>query len=172
MGAITFLTGPVRSGKSRRAVDLASTWGEHVVFVATYEARQDDAEMAERIRRHRTERPPSWRTLEAPDEVAQVLRQLSPGPSGVVLDCLTLWISARLHWTDEELLATWDRFLAFCAAVPWPTAIVSNEIGWSLVPDDALLRRYRDLVGWAGQRTATCSSDAWLMVAGQAIRLK
>ena len=53
--ALTFLLGGARSGKSALAVRTASSWRGPVVFVATGTAV--DEEMAERIRRHRAERP-------------------------------------------------------------------------------------------------------------------
>lgn len=61
---LTILLGGARSGKSRLAVRLADAWGGPVVVIATGEAR--DEEMAERIRRHRAERPPEWATIEEP----------------------------------------------------------------------------------------------------------
>ena len=66
MGAILFVTGPARSGKSRWAVTRAREWGPDVVFVAT--CRPGDPEMDDRIGRHRSERP-YWRTIEAPGSV-------------------------------------------------------------------------------------------------------
>lgn len=171
MGALLYLTGPVRSGKSRRAVEIASAWGEATVFVATYRSRLDDAEMTARVARHRAERPP-WRTLEAPADVAGALEALSPPPSGVVVDCLTLWLGDRFAGSDETILADWADQLARWRAAPWPTVIVGNEIGWSPVPEDAGLRRFRDLAGLLGQRTAAAADEAWLMVAGCAVRLK
>lgn len=172
MSRLIFLTGPVRSGKSRRAVELARAWGDGVVFVATYRPPdRSDAEMDERVRRHRAERP-AWRTLEAPEDIAGELARLDPSPSGVVIDCLTLWTSDRFACTDEELLAAWDDQLAFLSSAPWPVVVVSNEIGWAPVPADPALRRFRDLVGTLGQRTAAAAHEAWLLVAGCPVRLK
>jgi adenosylcobinamide kinase/adenosylcobinamide-phosphate guanylyltransferase len=37
---------------------------------------------------------------------------------------------------------------------------------------DRGLRRFRDLAGLLGQRTAARASEAWLMVAGCGVRLK
>jgi len=34
------------------------------------------------------------------------------------------------------------------------------------------LRRFRDLAGWLGQRTAAAADEAWLLVAGCPLRLK
>ena len=112
MGRITFVTGPVRSGKSRFALDLARGWGEAVVYAATYRVDPSDAEMADRVRRHRAERPASWRTLEAPGDLAGALEVMDPPPSGVVLDCLTVWLAGRLEASDDAILGAWQDQLA------------------------------------------------------------
>jgi adenosylcobinamide kinase / adenosylcobinamide-phosphate guanylyltransferase len=172
MAELIFLTGPTRSGKSRRAVEIARAWGEGVVFVATYRPDADDAEMVERLRRHRAERPLVWRTLEAPADIVQGLADLRPAPSGAVIDSLVLWLSDRLDQDDTTLMAAWERQLdGFCAAA-YPVIVVGDEIGWGEVPMDRKLRRFRDLLGLLGQRTAARASEAWLMVAGCGIRLK
>jgi adenosylcobinamide kinase/adenosylcobinamide-phosphate guanylyltransferase len=169
MGAILFVTGPARSGKSRWAVARASEWGPEVVFVAT--CKPGDPEMDDRIRLHRSERPP-WRTIEAPASVGAALASVLPRPSGVVLDCLTLWMTALLDSTDDQILAAWDEELSALRRAPWPAVIVGNEVGWAPVPDSVLLRRFRDLNGWLGQRTAEAADEAWLLVAGRPLRLK
>jgi len=183
-GNITFLTGPVRSGKSRRAVELASTWGDGVIFVATYRPDPGDAEMAERVRRHQAERP-GWRTVIAPkaaeaqgasgaaaDSLGELLAGLQPAPSGVVLDCLTMWLSDRLERSDEAILAEWDAVLAGFRALPCPVVVVGNEVGWCPVPEHPVLRRFRDLAGTLGQRTAAAADAAYLYVAGCPVKLK
>jgi adenosylcobinamide kinase / adenosylcobinamide-phosphate guanylyltransferase len=172
MGAICFLTGPTRSGKSRRAVEIAQGWGDDVVFVATYRADPGDAEMAERIRRHQAERPASWRTLEAPDSVGEALAALEPVPAGAIVDSIVLWLYHRFDLDDDAILATWERELDALAAAPFPSIVVGDEIGWAPVPLDAGVRRFRDLSGLLGQRAAARSDEAWLMVAGQGLRLR
>jgi adenosylcobinamide kinase/adenosylcobinamide-phosphate guanylyltransferase len=171
MGELTFITGPVRSGKSQRAVEHARRWGHDTVFVATYRSDVTDDEMMERVRRHRAERP-AWRTLEAPLDVAASLAQLVPPPSGVIVDCLTLWASARFTASDQAILSDWSAQLAAFKRAPWQTIIVSNELGWSLVPPERETRRFRDLAGTLAQLTAAAAHEAWLMVAGCAVRLK
>lgn len=172
MGRIAFVTGPVRSGKSRYALDLARSWGEDVVYAATYRVDPSDAEMADRVRRHRAERPASWRTLEAPGDLAGTLEAMAPPPSGVVLDCLTVWLAGRLEASDEAILGAWQDQLARLRRAPWPTVIVGNEVGWSPVPAEPILRRFRDLAGWTAQAAAEASDEAWLLVAGCPLRLK
>jgi adenosylcobinamide kinase/adenosylcobinamide-phosphate guanylyltransferase len=171
MGAITLVTGGARSGKSHYAVAAASVWGPDVAFVATYRSHDDDAEMSERVRRHRAARPP-WRTLEAPKDIAGALRALDPAAGGVLIDCLTLWISDRLNRTDDALIAEWERQLAGLAALACPIVIVTNEVGSGLVPFDPVERRFRDLAGTLAQRTASRAAAVWLLAAGCPLRLK
>lgn len=172
MGRIIFVTGPVRSGKSRFALEQAKGWGEAVVYAATYRVDAEDAEMLERIRRHREERPSTWRTLEAPGDMASTIAHLQPPPSGVLFDCLTVWLAGRMEASDEAIRDGWDRVLRYFQQAPWPTVIVGNEVGWSLVPEEPELRRFRDLAGWLAQATAAAADEAWLCVAGCPVRLK
>ena len=170
VGKLTFITGPVRSGKSQRAVEQAQAWGSDTVFVATYCADAHDTEMLERVRRHRAERP-AWRTLEAPADVAVSLAGLSPPPSGLILDCLTLWAGARFADSDAAITAAWSAQLSAFKAAAWPCIIVSNELGWGLVPTDPQARRFRDLAGTLAQLTAAAADEVWLMVAGCPLQL-
>ncbi len=172
MADVIFITGPTRSGKSRRAVEIAQAWGDDVVFVATYRSDFNDAEMAERVRLHRAERPANWRTLESPADIAGALGELRPAPSGAVIDSLTLWLADRFDQDDAKLIAEWERQLDRFGAAPHPVIVVGDEIGWAPVPIDPALRRFRDLAGLLGQRTAARAAEAWLMVAGCGVRLK
>jgi adenosylcobinamide kinase/adenosylcobinamide-phosphate guanylyltransferase len=172
MAELIFLTGPTRSGKSRRAVEIAQGWGDGVVFVATYRSDGSDGEMVERVRRHRAERPAAWRTLEAPADIMRGLAELRPPPSGAVIDSLGLWLADRLDQDDTGLMAGWERQLDGFRAAPHPVIVVGDEVGWAPVPMDEGLRRFRDLAGLLSQRSAARATEAWLMVAGCGVRLK
>jgi adenosylcobinamide kinase / adenosylcobinamide-phosphate guanylyltransferase len=169
---LVFLTGPTRSGKSRRAVEMAKDWGNDVVFVATYRADHTDAEMVDRVRRHRAERPAAWRTLEAPIDIAEGLAALRPPPSGVVIDSIALWLSDRFEEDNASLIAAWEHQLDGFASASYPVVVIGDEVGWGPVPMDGELRRFRDVAGLLGQRTAARASQAWLMVAGCSVKLK
>ena len=67
---------------------------------------------------------------------------------------------------------TWQDQLARLRRAPWPTVIVGNEVGWSPVPAEPVLRRFRDLAGWTAQAAAEASDESWLLVAGCPLRLK
>jgi adenosylcobinamide kinase/adenosylcobinamide-phosphate guanylyltransferase len=172
VGKLFYVTGPVRSGKSRLALETAKAWGDQVVYAATYRMDPRDAEMQERVGRHRAERPESWRTLEAPGDLTRAVEELDPPPSGLLLDCLTLWLGGRMEASDEAILEAWKRTLAGFKAASWPTIVVGNEVGWGLVPADPELRRFRDLAGWLAQATAQEADEVHLCVAGCSLRLK
>ena len=169
---IVYVTGGARSGKSayaeRRAANAAASGGE-VTYLATAQAFDD--EMRDRIARHRADRPAGWHTVEEPLDVPRRIEDLHTDV--LLLDCLSLWVSNMLlaDWTEGAMLAAADRLLTACANVP--TAIlVTNEVGLGIVPDNALARRYRDVLGWVNQRCAAASDEAHLLVSGLPLRLK
>jgi adenosylcobinamide kinase / adenosylcobinamide-phosphate guanylyltransferase len=172
---VTLILGGARSGKSSYAERLARERGaDEVWFVATAEPL--DEEMRERIRGHQANRPAAWLTLEAPRAVAGALRAVA-GRSGmprlVLLDCLTLLASNVLLEADGSLAAAKGRLEQEVEALlDWrrecgaDLVLVSNEVGWGLVPVEPLGRAYRDLLGWANARVATAADEVLLMVAG------
>jgi adenosyl cobinamide kinase/adenosyl cobinamide phosphate guanylyltransferase len=168
--AVTLLLGGARSGKSALAERLAARWDGPVTVVVTAEA--GDAEMAERIRRHRARRPAGWRTVEEPLDLEAALA-LASERALVVLDCLTLWVSNLLEegLTDEQVGRRARSAAAVAAARSAPTVVVSNEVGAGIVPADALSRRYRDLLGQVNAAWAAAADQALLLVAGRAVPL-
>ena len=167
---LTLLLGGARSGKSALAARLAGRWDGPVTVVVTGEAR--DAEMAERIHRHRAGRPGHWGTVEAPREVGAALAG-APAATFVVLDCLTLWVSNLLEQgLDDRRVEELGRSAAATAAArAAPTVAVSNEVGAGIVPADALSRRYRDLLGQVNAVWADAADQALLLVGGRAVPL-
>lgn len=167
---IVFVTGGARSGKSQFAERRAAASGEGVTYLAT--AQAFDGEMVERIGRHRLERPSGWVTVEEPVQAPEALR--AAATPTVLLDCLSLWVSNLLlsGLPDEAVLARADALLAAAHARPGLTVLVTNEVGLGIVPDNALARRYRDLLGWVNQRAAAASGEAWLLVSGLPLQLK
>ena len=175
---LILILGGARSGKSSYAERLARERGGEVLFVAT--ATAGDEEMAARIAAHRAARPASWRTLEAPTDVAaRVAGANDPAPT-IVLDCLTLLVSNLLlaHEAAGETTvaraveAEIDALLVQVdlGAAAW--IVVSNEVGMGLVPPYPLGRAYRDLLGRVNARIAARADRAYLLVAGLPLNLK
>src|SRR6516225_6816511 len=69
--SITLVLGGARSGKSRYAEGLIAPQPPPWLYIAT--AQGCDAEMRERIARHRARRASAWQTLEAPHDLASAL---------------------------------------------------------------------------------------------------
>jgi adenosyl cobinamide kinase/adenosyl cobinamide phosphate guanylyltransferase len=165
--SLTFLVGGARSGKSALAVRAATATGAAVVFVATAEGLDD--EMCARIAAHRAERPPAWRTVEAPVELATAIESIEPEAT-VIVDCLSLWV-ANLLEAEVAVEAAAVVAAGVCATRPGRTIAVSNEVGLGLVPMNAVGRRYRDLLGRTNAIWATHAERAYLIVAGRAVPL-
>ena len=168
--ALTVLLGGARSGKSSLAVRRARSFGGSVVFVATGEAR--DAEMAERIARHRAERDEGWSTVEAPVDVAAALSSAS-ADACVIVDCLSLWVANLLERGLDEnaVLGLAAEAAGLAAARPAPTIAVTNEVGMGVVPEYALGRHYRDVLGRVNATWVDFAAEAALVVAGRTLSL-
>jgi adenosylcobinamide kinase / adenosylcobinamide-phosphate guanylyltransferase len=174
---LILVTGGARSGKSRYAERIAATLGgDDVTYLATGESGDD--EMARRIRRHRESRPAAWRTVEAPRQAGEALGLVTSAV--VLLDCITLLASnALLGAAEAGEEAAIDAVLAEVAALlesasqrTGTLVVVTNEVGFGVVPPSALGRWYRDAVGIANQRLAEAADRVVLVVAGLPLAIK
>ncbi|RDE06124.1 bifunctional adenosylcobinamide kinase/adenosylcobinamide-phosphate guanylyltransferase [Sphingomonas aracearum] len=161
--------GGARSGKSRHAQALAEQGGGELVFVATAQAYDD--EMRDRIARHRADRDRRWRTTEAPIDLPQAIAREGAAGRVLLVDCLTLWLS-NLLLADADLEAAGEALAAAVQASPARVLLVANEVGFGIVPDNALARAFRDAAGLLNQRMAAVCDAVDLVVAGLPLRLK
>ena len=168
MELLTLVLGGARSGKSRYAEGLIAMLPPPWSYVATAEAGDD--EMAERIASHRARRGPDWQTIEAPRDLAAVLKS-SGNNTPVLVDCLTLWLS-NLMLAEADIEAEVAHLEAALAAVTAPVVLVSNEVGYGIVPDYPLGRRFRDHQGILNQKIAARAGRVVLVVAGLPLALK
>jgi adenosylcobinamide kinase/adenosylcobinamide-phosphate guanylyltransferase len=168
LAPLNFVLGGARSGKSRFAEGLIAATGRPRRYIATAQAL--DAEMRARIDQHQLDRGDGWRTTEAPLNLVNALAQVS-ADEAVLIDCATLWLSNHLL-ADHDLDAESQNLLAALSACPAPVVIVSNEVGFGIVPDNALARRFRDAQGRLNQQLAAQADLAVLVVAGLPMVLK
>jgi adenosylcobinamide kinase/adenosylcobinamide-phosphate guanylyltransferase len=166
------VTGGCRSGKSRFAMEWAENRGPRRLFLATAQAL--DTEMLERIRRHREARGKGWATAEEPLDVTGTIREQGAGVDVILLDCVTLWVSnlVAAGLSDEEVLARVRALGQAMGEAPCSIGTVTNEVGWGIVPDHPLGRRFRDLTGSANQLLAEMVETVVLVVAGVPMVLK
>lgn len=163
------ILGGARSGKSRHAEQLAEQSGCDVVYIATAEAL--DAEMTARIAHHRAQRPGHWHLVEEPQALAHVLRMQAAPDRCLLVDCLTLWLGNLLA-DEARLQQELAALYAVLPELPGEVLLVSNEVGWGIVPDNPLARRFRDEAGRLHQRLAGVCDRVTLVVAGLPLALK
>ena len=165
------VSGGARSGKSRFAVNLALQNGHDRLFIAT--AQAFDAEMQTRILLHQNERRDDFRTLEAPLDLHIALDKQA-ACDVIVIDCLTLWLSNLVHTglNDQDIQQHINLGLQAALAKARKVILVSNEIGFGIVPDDALARRFRDLNGRLQQDIGAAALEIHLAALGVILPLK
>ena len=166
--AIILITGGARSGKSVRAEARARAFPGRPVYIATAEAL--DAEMRERIARHRARRGNEWLERETPLELVAAINETDGGGARLV-DCLTLWLTnlmlAEIDWEKEA-----SALAEALARQKSPVVLVTNEVGLGIVPDNALARRFRDAAGILNQMIARAADEVEFVVAGLPMRVK
>lgn len=175
---LVVVLGGTRSGKSRfgrdRAAALAGNGGP-VAYLGTIVGGRDDAELDDRVRRHRLDRPAEWATVEVGHDLAGAIRSVEAGTT-ILLDGLTLWMSLVFGDDpgpiDDLLDVPFAIVLEAIAAHDGPVVVVSDEIGLGMVPLEPLSRSFRDLLGIAHQRLVARSDEAWFMVAGRPLALR
>lgn len=161
---LTLILGGARSGKSRLAQTLAEASRLAVIVVAT--ARAGDAEMAQRIARHRAERPAHWHTVEEPLALAEILDRHAAASRIQVVDCLTLWLLNLLEAGEDVFQREREALLEVLPGLPGDVVLVANEVGLGVVPLGELSRRFVDEAGRLNQALAGIADAVVLVVAG------
>ena len=168
---IILVTGGARSGKSKYAEQRAAVLGSRRLYVATAEAK--DEEMAQRIAEHKRRRGDEWTTIEEAVELSGALLAQRGRTDCALVDCLTLWLSNLLLRRDtkyaEEKI---EELLKMLPRLDFHIVLVTNEVGWGIVPDNPLGRQFRDLAGWTNQRIAAAANEIVLLVAGMPMIVK
>jgi len=181
MSNVHLILGGIRSGKSGYAEKLAGESDLPTVYAATGLAI--DAEMEQRIRRHRERRPPHWFTLEEPLELAKRLGEVLDARmerQTVIVDSIDGWIANLLMEHEDQpekdleqmILGATDHLLGVMGGSPAVAFLVSAEVGLSLVSVEPLGRGFQDILGLVNQRIADCASRVTLVVTGLPVAIK
>lgn len=166
--AVTLVLGGARSGKSRYAEQLIEAQGGGT-YLATAEAL--DVEMDDRIRQHRARRGALWRTVEEPLDIIPVLRDAASLGRPILIDCLTLWLSNLIH-RERDVAKAGAELAQALPSIGVPVVLIANEVGLSIVPANALARRFRDEAGLLNQKIAASADRVWFIAAGLPLALK
>jgi adenosylcobinamide kinase/adenosylcobinamide-phosphate guanylyltransferase len=173
MAEITLITGGARSGKSSFALELALKGYSQRSFIAT--ALAVDEEMKERIAFHQKQRGNAFQNVEAPIRLSEAIASAADKCEVAVVDCLTVWLGNLYHHYNEReasiredvtgLLKTLDH--TACDLI-----LVTNEVGWGIVPERPLGRVFRDMAGFMNQQVAQRAHHVYLLCCGIPIALK
>ncbi|MDR0285478.1 MAG: bifunctional adenosylcobinamide kinase/adenosylcobinamide-phosphate guanylyltransferase [Propionibacteriaceae bacterium] len=184
--SVVLVTGGLRSGKSSHAEARIRAAGGEALYIATMVA--GDEESVRRVANHRATRPASWVTWEAHRDLAGV-DQVAPAGSyaHILLDCVSNLVTFR--WFDDigdtddfttDQVAALERacqaeigdLVTFARAQGVDLYLVTNEVGWGMVPLSALGRAYADVLGRLNQHCAALADEVVLLVAGVPVRIK
>lgn len=178
------VTGGSRSGKSSFAEKYCLDRTEQPAYIAT--AQAFDHEMKERILRHQLRRGKNWATFEVPWDILSVAKELEQYDY-VLLDCLTMLIFNKMYelnpqlenlskaeriTLEEQTVSFIEELLLQMRSIDTCFVVVTNEIGMGIVPENALSRLYRDIVGKANQLLAEASKEVYFVVSGIALLIK
>jgi len=168
LAPLTLVLGGARSGKSEYAESLLDA--HHApIYLATAQGR--DAEMEERIARHRARRGRHWTVVESPHHLAASLIAAAAPDRPILVDCLTIWL-ANLMGAREPVAIETERLLSALPGLASPVVLVANEVGLGIVPDNALARAFRDHAGTLNQRLAAICQRVVFIAAGLPLILK
>ena len=165
--------GGCRSGKSNVAKQTADDMTpDKKIYIAT--CVPTDREMNARVKRHREERGPDWATIEEPILIHETIDRTCAQAKVILVDCLTLWISNLLFRKKDEagIMAAVDLLETALDRASCPVIMVSNEVGYGIVPENSLARQFRDMAGLVNQRVAQFVDKVIVTMAGIPVQIK
>jgi adenosylcobinamide kinase/adenosylcobinamide-phosphate guanylyltransferase len=180
MSRIILCTGGVRSGKSRFAASVMQN-AKDVVYIATMEAADD--EMNERVLQHKIARPACWVTEDQP----LCPLKATGKDKHYILDCITMLTSnimfkvlgdgeiVSLQMQEEiitHVLTELEALINMVKSIDGTLVMVTNETGYSVVPDNHFARVFRDILGTVNRETAVLCDEVYLSVCGLQMKLK
>ena len=186
MMSVIFVIGGARSGKSTFAELKAKEYSENVLYIAT--AAVTDQAMADRVKKHKEQRPSSWKTLEMHFDFKTLINKAEFRQSEVVLlDCITTMIGnfmveSKLHFdtcsvedvNELENESTEEVFslINVCNNNNKKLIIVSNETGMGVVPSYYMGNYFRDISGRINNKICLQADHMYFIFSGIPIKLK
>ncbi len=165
--------GGCRSGKSRFAKQAADNLAmDNKIYLAT--SVPVDREMKERVERHQDDRGPDWETIEEPVLIHEIIDRTCAQAKVILVDCLTLWTSNLLFQGKDEagVMSAVDLLAGALNRSACPVILVSNEVGYGIVPENNLARQFRDMAGLVNQRVARAVDKVIVSMAGIPVQIK
>ncbi|EDS77941.1 bifunctional adenosylcobalamin biosynthesis protein CobP [Clostridium botulinum C str. Eklund] len=186
MGKIILVTGGARSGKSSYAENIAKNIGKKILYIAT--SIPFDKEMKHRVQKHKESRPQFWDTYEGYRDLDRVVREKNSLYDGILLDCVTIMTSnfmfdyigdkiqqadnTTLDKLEKKIMTNFEKILNEAIKGNSTMILVTNELGYGIVPENKLARVYRDIVGRINQYIASRANEVYLVVCGIPMKVK
>lgn len=186
MGKCILVTGGARSGKSSFSEELAKSYGTKVLYIAT--AVAFDKEMKDRIRKHQEARPKGWTTIEDYKDIAKVILNNGDKYNCILLDCITVMLTNQLleyfnynmdylkledyNKAEVYLINEVNQMLDAIAVSDADAILVTNELGWGIVPENLMSRAFRDICGRINQILGRRVDEVYLTVCGIPMKIK
>lgn len=185
MGRIILVTGGSRSGKSTFAENMIKEQEKKVLYIAT--SIPYDEEMKDRVRKHKERRPAHWETFEGYKDFHNRFRSLNHYDF-MLLDCITIMVSNLMfdysgesleNMTKDDInrMENWiieqvDEFIESASSHCESLIMVTNEVGYGIVPENKLSRVFRDIAGRVNQYIAKKAQEVYLVVCGVDLKIK
>lgn len=186
MKNLYLITGGARSGKSSYAETIAKELGQRVTYIAT--AKTTDEDMVARIKYHQQSRPQSWSTIECYKGFVSLVDLQSFIQSDILLlDCMTIMVSnllleeqidydtcgvSILHTIEKKIFKEINQLLTIIKQTNKTLIIVTNEVGFGVVPAYRLGNIFRDIAGRVNQFLAKEAEFVYVVLSGIPLKIK
>lgn len=186
MGKCILITGGARSGKSSFSENMAISYGENILYIAT--AIPFDKEMEDRIKKHREKRSNNWTTVEAFTDIDGIIKCKGNKFDCIILDCITVMLTNQMlelfnynietlsiedyNKAEKILIGKINDMLEAIALSETTTILVTNEVGWGIVPENLISRAFRDIYGRVNQIIGKRADEVYLTVCGIPMKIK
>ena len=167
----TLIIGGASSGKTKFAEELTLKQGSRPLYVAT--AQPHDEEMKEKIKILQKSRAShNWETIEAHYDLANKINNLNLKLFDTVLiDCLTMWLTNH-YLKDNDIFKESLKLISAIQRAQINLVIVTNEIGYSVVPENKMAREFQKIQGRLNQQIALEVQRVIQVVAGLPVVIK
>ncbi len=164
---IILVSGPTKSGKSQLAEFLIKEQ-DSITYIATSKPRQNDKEWQKRILIHKNRRPDTWNLVEYPIDICDVIDSLN-GNQSILLDSLGGIVEQHIMEKNDQWQNFQFKFVNCLLNKNVGIIIVSEEVGWGVVPSTPLGHIFRERLSNLSFLLSRHSLKKWLAINGMAI---
>ena len=166
---LSLITGPTNSGKSIFAEKLASHYRD-VLYISTLVPDKNDTSLMMRIQKHKERRPSDWRTIEAGSNLIEILNSIN-SQEIILIDSLGGFVASTLDDSEICWNELQNQLFSFFKYSPVSTILVSEEVGWGVVPSTPIGNIYRERLTSISTLLSNIATHNWLVIQGRALNL-